>query len=411
MIQKLQKRFFRIALLALTAAMVLVTSAINIANWINVRYELYETLETVAASNNGQPGFAGFDRKSRHMKGMLNEARTFTVYVSSDGSVSVSTMGKEQELNEKDATALALKAADSGRRSGFLDDYLFLCSDQQDGQTRIVFLNCETRLNAVRRLLLFSLCACVLGIALASLFVKKASGRAVRPIEENMRRQKRFITDAGHELKTPLSVIAANMDVLDMDVPDNPWVQSTQKQTALMGKLVEELVYLSRMEENDTPLEFHSINLSALTDEIASPFAMMAENRGQQFTISVPENLRCDGDEASLSRLVSILCDNAVKYAPPGDTICLFAEEDGRTVRIGTENATAEKLSVEDCRRLFDRFYRADPSRSKNERGGFGIGLAIAAAIAEKHGGTAEAELTEDGRLRISFRLPKTHKE
>ena len=96
---------------------------------------------------------------------------------------------------------------------------------------------------------------------------------------------------------------------------------------------------------------------------------------------------------------------------PPGDTIRLFAEEDGRTVCIGTENATAEKLSVEDCRRLFDRFYRADPSRSKNERGGFGIGLAIAAAIAEKHGGTAEAELTEDGRLRISFRLPKTHKE
>ena len=81
MIQKLQKRFFRIALLALTAAMVLVTAAINIANWINVRYELYETLETVAASDNGQPGFAGFDRKSRHMKGMLNEARTFTVCV------------------------------------------------------------------------------------------------------------------------------------------------------------------------------------------------------------------------------------------------------------------------------------------------------------------------------------------
>ena len=411
MIQKLQKRFFRIALLALTAAMVLVTAAINITNWINVRYELYETLETVAASDNGQPGFAGFDRKSRHMKGMLNEARTFTVYVSNDGSVSVSTMGKEQELNEKDAAALALKAADSGRRSGFLDDYLFLCSNQQNGETRIVFLNCETRLNTVRRLLLFSLCACVLGIALAGLFVKKASGRAVRPIEENIRRQKRFITDAGHELKTPLSVISANMDVLDMDVPDNLWVQSTQKQTALMGKLVEELVYLSRMEENDMPLEFRSLLLKPLMEEVAEPFAMMAGSKGQGLALSVPDDLRLDGDEPSLSRLISVLCDNAVKYAPEGDMIRLFAEEDGRNVRIGTENATAEPLNAVDCRRLFDRFYRADPSRSKNERGGFGIGLAIAAAIAEKHGGTFDAELTERGRLRISFRFPKTHRE
>ena len=411
MIQTLKKRFFRIALLALTAAMVLVTAAINVANWVNVRYELYETLEAVAAADSGQPGAAGFERKSRHMKGMLNEARSFTVCLSDDGSVSISAQGKEPELSEHDAVALAQKAADSGKRSGFLDDYLFLRSGQKDGETRIVFLNCETRLSAVRRLLIFSLAACALGIALAALFVKRASGRAVRPVEENIRRQKRFITDAGHELKTPLTVIAANMDVLELDEPDNPWVQSTQKQTALMGKLVEELVYLSRMEENDAPLDFRSLDLSALMEEIASPFTLMAESRGRQLVLSVPENLRLDGDEASLSRLISVLCDNAVKYAPPGDTIRLSVEDDGRFIRIGTENATAEPLSAENCRRIFDRFYRADPSRSKSERDGFGIGLAIGAAIAEKHGGTAEAALTESGRLRISFRLPKTHKE
>ena len=411
MIQKLQKRFFRIALLALTAAMVLVTMAVNVANWINVRYELYETLETVAASGNGQMGFVGFDRKSRHMKGMLNEARTFTVCISSDGSVSVSTMGKEQELSDKAASALAMQAAGSGGRSGFLDDYLFLCADQQDGETRIVFLNCETRLSAVRRLFLFSCCACAIGIALAALFVAKASSKAIRPIEENMRRQKRFITDAGHELKTPLSVIAANMDVLDMDIPNNPWVQSTQKQTELMGKLVEELVYLSRMEEAETPLEFRTLLLQPLMEEVSEPFSMMATTKGQSFTVFVPDGLQLDADEPSLTRLISVLCDNAVKYAPEGDTIVLKAEAEGRFVRIGTENATTEPLNDEDCRHLFDRFFRADPSRSKEKRGGFGIGLAIAAAIAEKHGGTAEATLVENGRIRISFCIPQTHKD
>ena len=412
MIRTLQKRFFRIALLALTAAMLLVTAAANLANWIDVRAELFETLNAVSAENAG-PGPGGkpqMDKGSRRMKGMLDEARYFTVRLTPDGEVmELIAQPREPELNDTDD--LIARALASGKESGFVGDYLFRMQPDRDGGKKITFLNCETRLGGVRRLLLFSLGACVLGIVLAGLFVAKASSRAVKPIEENMRRQKRFITDAGHELKTPLTVIAANMDVLELDVPDNPWVKSTQKQTALMGKLVEELVYLSRLEEQDTPLEFRTLDLSVLAEEIASPFVLMAESRGQRFTLSVPEGLRLDGDEASLSRLISILCDNALKYTPEGEAIKLFAEEDGRFVRIGTENATAEPLSIEDCGRLFDRFYRADPSRSKSERGGFGIGLAIAAAVAEKHGGSAGAELTEDGRLRIVFRLPKTQKQ
>ena len=412
MIGQLKKRFFRIALLALTLAMVLVTAVINITNWVNVRYELRETLETVAASEgsfpgNQQPGFG----KSRHMRGMLNEARTFTVTLSENGGGTLISQAREHELSESEAAALGKAAMSSGKRSDFLNDYLFLCSDTPNGETRIVFLNCETRLNAVRRLLLFSCCACAVGIVLAGLFVAKASSRAIRPIEENMRRQKRFITDAGHELTTPLSVIAANMDVLDMDVPDNPWVQSTQKQVTLMGRLVEELVYLSRMEESETPLEFRSLSLKPLLEEVSEPFTMMAGSKGQSLNVSVPDGLRLDGDEASMTRLISVLCDNAVKYAPEGDTIILKAEAEGRFVRIGTENTMTEPLSDEDCRRLFDRFYRADPSRSKEKRGGFGIGLAIAAAIAEKHGGKAEAKLIESKRLRISFCIPQTHKD
>ena len=405
MIQTLRKRFFRIALLALTAAMLLVTAAVNLTNWINVRYELRETLEAVAELETTGPGSAeAFGKKSRHMKGLVTEARYFTVYAGADGSFTLDTLGREQELSEQDAAALIETALSSGKSSGFVGDYLYLTSG-----SRLVFLNCETRLDGVRRLLLFSVCACALGIAVASLFVARASRRAVRPIEENMQRQKRFITDAGHELKTPLAVIAANMDLLETELPGNPWIRSTQKQTALMGRLVEELVYLSRMEEAETPLEFRALELKPLLEEVSEPFSMLAESKGQRFELSVPDELMLEGDESSLSRLVSILCDNAVKYAPADDTIRLYAEEDGRSVCIGTENATAEPLSEENCRRLFDRFYRADPSRSKGERGGFGIGLAIAAAIAEKHGGSAEARLTENGRLRITCRFPKKH--
>lgn len=409
MIQQVRKRFFRIAMLALTAAMLLVTAAANLANWINVRMELEETIQSIASAEHSGDHTGLFRGRSRHMKGVLSEARFFTVTVEEDGTLCVSNPHGEQELEASDMEFLAQKALNSGREEGFVEEYLFTTATVGDNEVRLVFLNCETRLNGVFRLLAFSVGACGLGIALAWVFTAKASRRAIRPIEENMRRQKRFITDASHELKTPLTVISANMDVLDMDEPDNPWVRSTQKQVAQMSKLVEALVYLSRMEEADTPLRFEPVDLKPLMEESADSFAVMAELNGQSLKLSAPEGLSLECNAEAVSRLLRILCDNAVKYAPEGDEILLFAENSTKSVTIGTENALSEPLSDENCTHLFDRFYRADPSRSKEQRGGFGIGLATAASIAQRHGGSCEAALTAQGRLRISLTLPKKH--
>lgn len=409
MIQQVRKRFFRIAMLALTAAMLLVTAAANLANWINVRLELEETIQSIAAADHSGDHRGLFRGRSRHMKGVLSEARFFTVTVEEDGTLCVSNPHGEQELDEEDMEFLAQKALNSGRAEGFVEEYLFTTTTDGDDEVRLVFLNSETRLNGVFRLLAFSVGACGLGIALAWVFTAKASRRAVRPIEENMRRQKRFITDASHELKTPLTVISANMDVLDMDEPDNPWVQSTKKQVSQMNRLVEALVYLSRMEEADTPLSLEKVALKPLMEEVSEPFSVLSELNGQRLCLSVPEELVLDCNPESVSRLLHILCDNAVKYAPEEDEILLFAENSGKTVTIGTENALTEPLAEEDCSHLFDRFYRADPSRSKEKRGGFGIGLATAASIAERHGGSSEAALTPEGRLRICFHFPRKH--
>lgn len=403
MIQQVRKRFFRIAMLALTAAMLLVTAAANLANWINVRLELEETLRYISAQDEGEM----FNHRSRHMKGVFSEARYFTVTVTEDGEVFLSNRHHELEFPEEFMDELIQKALASGREEGFVEEYLFAKSTEEGGTVHLYFLNSETRLNGVRRLLLYSVGACVLGIALAWVLTAKASRRAVGPIEENMRRQKRFITDASHELKTPLTVISANMDVLDQDLPENPWVRSTQKQVAQMSRLVEALVYLSRMEEADTPLNLESNALKPMLEEIADPFSVMAELRGQSFRVSAPEGLALDCNGEAVSRLVQILCENAVKYAPEEDEILLFADITGKTVTIGTENGLMEPLSEKECAHLFDRFYRGDLSRSKEKREGFGIGLATAASIVERHGGRSEAALTPEGRLLITFHFPK----
>jgi signal transduction histidine kinase len=266
-------------------------------------------------------------------------------------------------------------------------------------------LNCETRISSVRKLVLISVIACAGAILLSGLLVTLASRRAVEPTIRNMEQQKQFITNASHELKTPLTVIATNMELLQMESGNNRWVLSTQKQTAQLRRLVDELVYLSRMEEEYPTLSMEPLDPGKLLEETAEPFAAMAEFNGKEMRVSAEEGLRMTGDRASIQRLMSTLCDNAVKYASEGPIVAEIREE-GKNILLQVSNPVAEPLSRQQCEQLFNRFYRADPSRNKGKKSGFGIGLAIAAAIAEKHGGRISAAM-EENRLVFRCILPK----
>jgi len=394
MIRGIRRRFIRIALAVLALAMVLVTGIINVTNWVNVRAELWETMD--ALGQNGR--LAG--RKgggSRHMRNMLEESRFFSVDIASDGTWSLKDTSRANASDGEEMTRIAGKALQSGRTSGFVEDYLFRVSDQRGGRTAL-FLNCETKLTRVRRLALISAAACVGCVLLAWLLVALFSSRAIRPLVENAVMQKQFITDAGHELKTPLTVIAANMDVLALETGDSEWVRSTRKQVANMRALVNELIYLSRLDEEDARLQRAELDLSALVRETAEPFVGMAEFAGKSLVLDVEDGLKLTGDAAALGRLVSILCDNAVKYAPAGDAIEVRLRRAGRGAVLTTSNRLAAPMDGETMQRLFDRFYRADASRSR-ESGGYGIGLSVAKAIAEKHGGTIRASQDGEGRL------------
>ena len=406
MIRRIRRRFIRIALLVLALAMVLVALVINTVNWINTRAELTETL-TFLTQNNGAPGrgFPGRGKRSRGLQNRLDESRFFSVHVTeADGLVLYDT-SRVSDYGREELLAIAQRALDSGRADGFLDHYLFEIIDTDDGRLA-VFLNCETRLAARRKLALFSAGACAGGILLAWLLVSLFSRRAIQPLIDNAVQQKQFITDAGHELKTPLTVISANMDVLSLEAGENEWIHSTQKQVANMRGLVNELIYLSRLDEETSGLDMAQVDLSALVREVAEPFESMAEFASKSMTVSAGEGISIWGNAAMLQRLVSVLCDNAVKYAPEGDEISVALKDDGKRVFLRTENGLKVPMAQETLDHLFDRFYRADASRSK-ESGGYGIGLSVARAIVEKHGGTIRVRQTESGRLRFTAQLPR----
>ncbi len=424
MMKQIRKKFIGIALLALTLAMLLVAGAINAVHFVTTSNELKETLGYIVENDNAnaqkKQGKAGGNNRwnsatedtaqkghNHHMNTRLEESRYFIVIQNAEGELFLGAGSKESEYSQEELLAVAQGVLSSDSSSGYTENYLYQVTEKEDGLRVAVFLNCESKKAEVISLGLISLGACVAGVLLSLLLVSLLSKRAIKPMMENIEQQKRFITDAGHELKTPLTVISANMDVLSMDIGQNEWVQSTQKQVANMRKLVNELVYLSRMDETDSHLEKSVVDLSKAVQDVAAPFEGMAEFNGKNMILHIEDDIKVSGDEAALRRLISTLCENAVKYAPEDSDIQISLTQTGKSVMLTTENAMKEPLGEEALNHLFDRFYRGDESRSKEENSGFGIGLSIARAITEKHGGTIKAKIVDSNRLQIICLLPK----
>ena len=426
MMKQIRIRFIRIALLALTLAMLLVAGAINVVHFIDTTNELNETLDYIVENEianvqkkqdkavfqqgNDDNSFALQKREkgnNHHMNTRLEESRYFIAIQNTDGELILGASSKETEYSQEELLGIAEDVLSSNADSGYTGNYVYRVTDKNDGSRAAVFLNCESKKAGVISLALISLGACVAGVLLSLLLVALLSKRAIKPMMENIEQQKRFITDAGHELKTPLTVISANMDVLSMDIGQNEWVQSTQKQVANMRKLVNELVYLSRMDEADSHLEKSVVDLSKVVQDVVAPFEGMAEFNGKNLILNIEDDIKVSGDEAALRRLISTLCENAVKHAPEDSDIQISLTQSGKGVVFISENTMKEPLSEGALTHLFDRFYRADESRSKEENSGFGIGLSIARAITEKHGGTIKAKIIVNNRLQIICSMPK----
>lgn len=235
-------------------------------------------------------------------------------------------------------------------------------------------------------------------IALVYVLVVLLSRRAIDPVVQASERQKQFITDAGHELKTPITVIGTSLKVLEMEVGKQKWIDKARVQTEKLCELVQALITLCKYDEQTTLLHPQPFNVDEAVRDTVESFAELAQAKDCSLDISsLPELIFC-GDEAAVRQLVSILLDNAVKYSVPDTVIHVSLEPLRRGVQLAVENDYVQPIDVP-LDRLFDRFYRPDASRTA-ATGGFGIGLSIAKSIAEAHHGTICASTKEN---RITF--------
>lgn len=394
MLKKLQWRFIRVAMLSLLVVFLFLLTAINLLNYWNFQSGADAMLRLIAANDGRLPDYVDVAADDFHPEAGLrfNEetpffTRFFVVHGSDGHEVQDLQMEKIAAITGSDAERYYTEAVSSGKTYGYCGQYRYLVSSE-NGEEQVVFLDCERDLQAVETFLIISVAVAAFAYGTVFLLVYVLSGRAIRPIWRNMEQQKQFITDAGHELKTPLTVISTSADVLDGELPHNEWLRNIQRQTTHMSELIEHLITLSKMEESDNQMRRDTFNLSDAVWDVAAQFRAVAEAQGKELLLNIEDDVMYRGDAAAIEQMLSLLLDNAVKYADSGSTIRLRLHKE-RNVILTLENDCTLPEGL-DPERLFDRFYRLDPARARNT-GGSGIGLAVARAIALAHGGTLTA--------------------
>lgn len=402
MIKKLQRKFVLITMGSLLLVMVVVLGAVNAVN-IHQMKEKADNLLQVLSENGGKfpsPGNQNKEDARPETSGrpgfQMNaetrfETRYFLAKASESGEVVQIDTSHIAAVSSAAAREYAQQALASGKAGGFIGEYRYLVTEQSDGNL-VVFVDCRNQMETTKNFLIASFGIGLVSFAVVALLVSVLSRRAIRPVVESMEKQKRFITDAGHEIKTPLAIISANTDVLELQDGKSEWTASIRGQVARLSGLVESMLTLTRMEEDGVRLQFSEVLLSELTGKETELFRTLAATRGCVLTEQIAPGVTVRGEENSLRQLISILLDNAVKYAKEGGAIRVRLEQNGKGARLSVYN-DLEKPPEGNLTRMFDRFYREDSSRTR-ETGGYGIGLSIAAAVAQTH----HAELSVQAR-------------
>ena len=414
MIKILRRKFISIAMLSTSLVLFVIIASINVANYISMNSTLDVRLELIADNGGRFPDFiqapAPSDadipddtiepsRKHGIDKETPFDTRYFSVLLYDNGTVSIIDTGKIASVTTEQASEYATSLFEAGKTKGFVDQYKYICVTTTDSNENnmilYVFLNCSRELMTIKNYAFASIGISLIGLLIVFLLVCFFSKVVTKPMAESYEKQKRFITDASHEIKTPLTIIDANTEILEMTHGENEWTESIRKQIGRLTSLTEKLVFLSRMDEENSKLEMEVFNISDAITDTAMPFKAVAAAKGKTLEINVLSDISYCGNETTIRQIVSLLLDNAVKYSSENSLIkvdfCVSGKSKVLTVWNSVDKIEQGKLDY-----LFERFYRIDKSRN-SKTGGFGIGLSVVQAIVAAHKGKISAK-SEDGK-------------
>lgn len=396
MMKKLQRRFIMITMGSLALVVFILLGSINAVSFYQMDHKVNEEIKILSENQGAFPNYKRDDMQKFGFE--MNpetqfQTRYFVVKVDKNNNIKEIDAEHVAAVTSGEVIKYANKILSGSKKSGYKDVYKYSVVNEPYGYM-LVFVDCRMQIQQATLFLIISCIVALVTLICVFILVSVFSKKAINPIIESMEKQKQFITDAGHEIKTPLAIISANADVLELTSGKNEWITSIRNQSNRLDRLVKNLLMLSKMNEN-LDLVFSDFDLSKVAVEITKSFQVIAEKQNKKLLMDVQSSVMFKGEENGIRQLISTLVDNAIKYSNDNGTIKILLRSIKKSIKIEVYN-TVDSIDKENLNKLFDRFYRSDSSRSR-ETGGYGIGLSIAKSIVERHRGKILAK-SEDGK-------------
>lgn len=409
MFKSLRRKFVASAVMSVAIVITLMATTLNFINYYKLEQRIDETLYETSRSSAINTIFS--ENSETDLVIAKNTAASASsgfslAKIDKNGNI-IKSYRDDSLISSQDALQKMTKqVVDKSNDSGFLGSYRYYKVETNTGDL-VLFLNCQRELDSYYSFLKNSIIISGIVILSVLLLVVMVSKKVISPIQQSYIKQKQFITDASHELKTPLAIIRSNTDVLELENGNSKWTKNIQNQVDRLTSLVNSLVVFSRMEEKET-VDKVKFNLTDTLKNRIQDFEELANFQKKYIITNIDENLQYNGEKQAIVQLMDILLENSIKYAPQDSDINVSLKKNRRHAIMKISN----KANVEkgDLSKVFDRFYRLDESRNSNIKG-YGIGLSMAQVIAEKHKEVIKAYAPEDGIFKIEVRFTLDEKK
>ena len=411
MIKKLKIKFIVLGTSVLFALLAAIVFAMNLVNYRSMINEADGIISLISENNGAFPdNFQPSNMVSiRISTETAYESRFFSIAFDKNGNITNVNTNQIMSVDSGTAVKYGYKIYESGSKNGFLGIYRYVVTQDHDN-TIVTFLDCDRRLSYYNNFLSTSLIMAAIGLGAGFLIIFIFSGRIVRPVAESYKKQKQFITDAGHEIKTPLAIINANVDLLEMESDEeNESLVDIRNQVERLRILTDDLIMLSKIEEGGQIMNMAKFSLSDTVNESADSFYALAESQNKNIVCNIAPDICICGDKKYILQLNNILIENAIKYSSPSTDITVSLTKNGKYAELSIHNFTETEVDGSKLNSIFDRFYRTDSSRN-SETGGYGIGLSVAKGIVSSHGGKISAATSDGHDFKITAVFPVSNK-